>query len=52
VSSIRHAQQILVLEDGEQVGLGSHDELLATCDTYQEIVNSQLTADEAAGRAS
>ena len=52
VSSIRHAQQILVLEDGEQVGLGSHDELLATCETYQEIVNSQLTADEAAGRAS
>jgi ATP-binding cassette subfamily B protein len=50
VSSIRHADQILVLEDGEQVGLGTHDELLATCETYQEIVNSQLTADEAAGR--
>jgi ATP-binding cassette subfamily B protein len=52
VSSIRHAGQILVLEDGEQVGLGSHAELLATCETYQEIVNSQLTADEAAGRVS
>jgi ATP-binding cassette subfamily B protein len=50
VSSIRHADQILVLEDGEQVGLGTHDELLASCETYQEIVNSQLTADEAAGR--
>jgi ATP-binding cassette subfamily B protein len=50
VSSIRHADQILVLEDGEQVGIGTHDELLATCETYQEIVNSQLTADEAAGR--
>ncbi len=50
VSSIRHADQILVLEDGEQVGLGTHEQLLATCETYQEIVNSQLTADEAAGR--
>jgi ATP-binding cassette subfamily B protein len=50
VSSIQHADQILVLEDGEQVGLGTHAELLATCETYQEIVNSQLTADEAAGR--
>ncbi len=52
VSSIQHADQILVLEDGEQVGLGSHAELLATCETYQEIVSSQLTADESAGRAS
>jgi ATP-binding cassette subfamily B protein len=50
VSSIRHADQILVLEDGEQVGLGTHEDLLAQCETYQEIVNSQLTADEAAGR--
>ena len=50
VSSIRHADQILVLEDGEQVGLGTHEQLLATCETYQEIVNSQLTADEDAGR--
>jgi ATP-binding cassette subfamily B protein len=50
VSSIRHADQILVLEDGEQVGLGTHEGLLASCETYQEIVNSQLTADEAAGR--
>lgn len=47
VSSIRDADQILVLEDGEAVGLGSHHELLTTCPTYQEIVNSQLTAEEA-----
>jgi len=52
VSTIRHADQILVLEDGEPVGLGTHDELLASCTTYQEIVGSQLDANEAAGRAS
>jgi len=52
VSTIRNADQILVLEDGEPVGLGTHDELLETCTTYQEIVGSQLDANEAAGRAS
>jgi ATP-binding cassette, subfamily B, multidrug efflux pump len=41
VSSIRHADQILVLEDGRVVGAGTHDELLAGCDTYAEIVASQ-----------
>ncbi len=48
VSTIRHADRILVVEDGRQVGLGTHDELVATCPTYQEIVESQLTAEEAA----
>jgi ATP-binding cassette subfamily B protein len=48
VSTIIDADQILVLEDGEVVGRGRHDELLATCETYQEIVRSQLTAEEAA----
>jgi ATP-binding cassette, subfamily B, multidrug efflux pump len=48
VTSIKHAQQILVLEDGEAVGLGTHEELVANCPTYLEIVQSQLTADEAA----
>ncbi len=48
VSTIRHADQILVLEDGREVGLGTHTELLATCPTYAEIVSSQLTAEEAA----
>ena len=47
VSSIKDADQILVLEDGEAVGLGSHLELLTSCPTYMEIVNSQLTAEEA-----
>jgi ATP-binding cassette subfamily B multidrug efflux pump len=41
VSTIRHADQIVVLEDGEVVGLGTHDELLRTCPTYEEIVASQ-----------
>jgi ATP-binding cassette subfamily B protein len=41
VSTIRHADQIVVLEDGEVVGLGTHDELLRSCPTYQEIVASQ-----------
>ncbi len=48
VSTIRDADQIVVLDDGEVVGLGTHEELLATCPTYQEIVTSQLTAEEAA----
>lgn len=46
VTSIRHADQILVLDDGEPVGLGTHEQLLDTCETYREIVDSQLTADE------
>jgi ATP-binding cassette subfamily B protein len=41
VSSIRHADQILVLEDGRVVGAGTHDQLLDSCDTYAEIVASQ-----------
>ncbi|WP_193605562.1 ABC transporter ATP-binding protein [Nocardioides dongkuii] len=48
VSSIRDADLILVLEDGHVVGRGTHDELVAGCATYQEIVASQLTAEEAA----
>src|SRR4051812_1526762 len=47
VSTIRDADLILVLEDGEVVGRGRHHELLDTCPTYQEIVASQLSAEEA-----
>jgi len=48
VSSIRDADLILVLEDGRVVGRGTHAELLADNPTYQEIVESQLSAEEAA----
>jgi ATP-binding cassette subfamily B protein len=48
VSTIKHADQILVIEDGQQVGLGTHHDLLETCPTYAEIVESQLTREEAA----
>ncbi|WP_169581517.1 ABC transporter ATP-binding protein [Microbacterium thalassium] len=48
VSTIRHADQIIVLDHGRMVGLGTHDELVETCETYAEIVESQLTAEAAA----
>jgi ATP-binding cassette subfamily B protein len=48
VSTITDADNILVLEDGEVVGRGTHIELLDTCPTYLEIVESQLTAGAAA----
>ena len=44
VSTIADADQILVLEDGEPVGLGTHDDLVADCPTYAEIVASQFAA--------
>jgi ATP-binding cassette subfamily B protein len=46
VSTIRQADQILVLDDGAIVGRGTHEELLETCPTYAEIVESQLSAEE------
>jgi ATP-binding cassette subfamily B multidrug efflux pump len=48
VSTIRDADVIVVLDDGAVVGRGTHDELLDDCATYREIVESQLTAEEAA----
>jgi len=48
VSTIASADQILVLEDGHAVGLGSHAELLEHCPTYAEIVASQMSITEAA----
>ena len=48
VATIADADKILVLEDGEIVGSGTHDELLIDCPTYAEIVDSQLSAEEAA----
>ncbi|HEX6876690.1 MAG TPA: ABC transporter ATP-binding protein [Nocardioidaceae bacterium] len=48
VSTVLHADQILVLENGRVVGRGTHEQLLAECATYQEIVESQLSAEGAA----
>ncbi|HEX7806813.1 MAG TPA: ABC transporter ATP-binding protein [Cellulomonas sp.] len=48
VATIRHADQIVVLEDGEVVGAGTHGELMASSSTYREIVFSQISAEEAA----
>lgn len=45
-ASIRNADQILVLEDGRQAGLGTHEELLKTCEVYREICMSQLSEEE------
>jgi len=48
VSTIQHADQILVLDHGRIVGIGTHDELVETNETYREIVESQLAAEAAA----
>jgi ATP-binding cassette subfamily B multidrug efflux pump len=48
VSTIRHADRIVVLDEGRVVGTGTHHELMDTNDTYREIVLSQLTEQEAA----
>lgn len=46
VSTVMNADQILVLDGGEQVGLGTHRELFKTCAVYREIVTSQLSTEE------
>mgnify|MGYP000918741721 FL=1 len=48
VSTARNSDQILVLENGRLVGLGHHDDLIKTCQTYQEIAQSQLSEEELA----
>jgi ATP-binding cassette subfamily B protein len=48
VSTIMHADHIIVLEDGRTVGMGTHAELLSSCEPYREIVRSQLGEDAAA----
>ena len=45
-SSIRHCDQIIVLDDGKIVGKGRHEELLENCDVYQEIYHSQFAKEE------
>ena len=49
ISSIRHADCIVVLDEGRVVGQGTHDELMTSCEEYREIAYSQLTAEELEG---
>ena len=46
ISTIMNAEQIIVLEEGKIVGIGKHEELLESCDTYKQIATSQLTEEE------
>ena len=48
ISTIRHADKIIVLDQGEAVGMGTHEELMKSCKVYQEIAMSQLSAAELA----
>lgn len=49
ISTILHADQIVVLNEGKVAGIGTHEELMETCPTYQEIARSQLSASELGG---
>ena len=46
VSTIKNADQILVLDEGDLVGKGTHQELMDSCETYREIALSQLSLEE------
>jgi ATP-binding cassette subfamily B multidrug efflux pump len=46
ISTVLHADQILVLDEGKVAGIGTHDELMKTCETYREIARSQLSEKE------
>ena len=49
ISTILHADQIIVLDDGRIAGIGKHEKLLQTCEAYQEIAKSQLSETELKG---
>jgi len=46
ISTILHADQILVMDEGKIVGKGTHEELLKNCEVYQQIAKSQMSAKE------
>ena len=46
VSTIRHAEQIIVLNEGEPVGVGTHEELMENCSVYREIYKSQAKEED------
>ena len=50
-ASVLHADRIVVLEDGDVAGIGTHEELLTSCDVYREIHESQLTGQKGGGAA-
>lgn len=50
-SSLQHADRIIVLDDGEAVGIGTHDELLKTCEVYREIYSSQFKKESEGGES-
>ena len=52
IGTIRHADRIVVLDHGEAVGIGTHDELMKNCDVYREIALSQLSESELGESAS
>ena len=49
ISTILHADNIIVLDEGKIAGMGTHEELLNSCETYKEIAKSQLSASELGG---
>ena len=51
ISTILHADQIVVMDEGRMTGIGTHGELLQTCGTYREIAESQLSEEELKGGA-
>ena len=50
ISTILHAEQIIVLDDGEVAGIGTHQELLSNCEVYRQIAESQLSEEELNGK--
>ena len=50
ISTTRNADKIVVLAGGKAVGIGTHQELMASCDVYREIAMSQLSEDEFADK--